>query len=78
MEADDSARAVIERALARPVSDASRAMWGFTNRTDIVTLDAAASRCWGVTARWKSWTLGTSRAGLAQDVAPLPHLADQF
>ena len=35
---DDSERAVIERVLARPVSNATKAAWGFTNRTDIVTL----------------------------------------
>jgi hypothetical protein len=32
MEAEDSGRELIERALARPVSDAARATWGFTNR----------------------------------------------
>jgi aminoglycoside phosphotransferase (APT) family kinase protein len=37
--ADDTERALIERALARPVADATQAVWGFTNRTDIVTLD---------------------------------------
>ena len=40
MAADESARALIERVLARPVADATRAVWGFTNRTDIVTLDS--------------------------------------
>jgi len=34
-----SERELIERALARPVSDATRAAWGFTNRTDMITLD---------------------------------------
>jgi aminoglycoside phosphotransferase (APT) family kinase protein len=38
MATDDSERAVIERVLARPVADATQAVWGFTNRTDIVTL----------------------------------------
>jgi hypothetical protein len=33
-----SERAQIERVLSRPVTDASRAVWGFKNRTDIVTL----------------------------------------
>jgi aminoglycoside phosphotransferase (APT) family kinase protein len=31
-------RQLIERLLARPVAEATRAAWGFTNRTDIVTL----------------------------------------
>jgi aminoglycoside phosphotransferase (APT) family kinase protein len=39
VNADDSERELIEPALARPVSDATRAAWGFTNRTDMVTLD---------------------------------------
>ena len=39
MAADDSDRASIERVLARPIADATRAVWGFTNRTDVVTLD---------------------------------------
>jgi aminoglycoside phosphotransferase len=38
MARDDSGRA-LERVLARPVADATRAVWGFTNRTDIVTLE---------------------------------------
>jgi hypothetical protein len=38
MTTDDSQRALIERVLARPVADSTRAVWGFTNRTDIVTL----------------------------------------
>jgi hypothetical protein len=38
MATDESGRALIERVLARPVADATRAVWGFTNRTDIVTL----------------------------------------
>ena len=33
-----SARAPIERLLPRPVADAHRAAWGFTNRTGVVTL----------------------------------------
>jgi aminoglycoside phosphotransferase (APT) family kinase protein len=40
VDAQDSAREVIERALARPVSEVTHATWGFTNRTDIVTLDS--------------------------------------
>jgi hypothetical protein len=39
VEDEDPGREQIERALARPVSDAAQATWGFTNRTDIVTLD---------------------------------------
>lgn len=39
MNADDSERELIELALARPVSGVTRAAWGFTNRTDMVTLD---------------------------------------
>lgn len=38
MASEGSERAVIERVLARPVADATQAVWGFTNRTDIVTL----------------------------------------
>lgn len=38
MATDEPERALIERVLARPVADATRAAWGFTNRTDIVTL----------------------------------------
>lgn len=38
-ERGSSERELIERALARPVSDATRAAWGFTNRTDMITLD---------------------------------------
>jgi hypothetical protein len=38
MLSDDSERAVIERLLARPVTAATQAVWGFTNRTDIVDL----------------------------------------
>jgi aminoglycoside phosphotransferase (APT) family kinase protein len=34
----DSELAVIARLLARPVDDVTQAVWGFTNRTDIVTL----------------------------------------
>jgi hypothetical protein len=40
MAADGSERALIERVLARPVAAATQAVWGFTNRTDIVTLDS--------------------------------------
>jgi hypothetical protein len=36
---DDAEHDLIARALAQPVSDATRAVWGFTNRTDIVTLE---------------------------------------
>ena len=39
MSAEASGRGLIERALARPVSDVTRAAWGFTNRTDMITLD---------------------------------------
>jgi aminoglycoside phosphotransferase (APT) family kinase protein len=35
---DNSERVLIERMLARPVAEATQAVWGFTNRTDIVTL----------------------------------------
>jgi aminoglycoside phosphotransferase (APT) family kinase protein len=37
---DASARALIERVLGEPVADAEKAVWGFQNRTDIVTLEA--------------------------------------
>ena len=40
MATDDSYRVLIERVLARPVTDAMKAGWGFTNRTDFVTLDS--------------------------------------
>ena len=40
MAAEESERALIERVLARPVADATQAIWGFTNRADIVTLDS--------------------------------------
>jgi len=35
-----SERDLIERGLAQPVADAERAVWGFTNSTDIVTLES--------------------------------------
>jgi aminoglycoside phosphotransferase (APT) family kinase protein len=35
---DDSKRDLIERLLERPVTGATPAVWGFTNRTDFVTL----------------------------------------
>jgi hypothetical protein len=38
MATDQSERALIERVLARPAADATKAVWGFQNRTDIVTL----------------------------------------
>ncbi len=38
MEAQDPERELIERAIGRPVAAAARAAWGFTNRTDMVTL----------------------------------------
>jgi aminoglycoside phosphotransferase (APT) family kinase protein len=38
MATEGSERALIERLLARPVADATQAVWGFTNRTDVVTL----------------------------------------
>jgi aminoglycoside phosphotransferase (APT) family kinase protein len=38
MATDESERALIERVLARPVADVTQAVWGFQNRTDIVTL----------------------------------------
>ena len=38
MATDESGRALIERVAVRPGADATRAVWGFTNRTDIVTL----------------------------------------
>jgi aminoglycoside phosphotransferase (APT) family kinase protein len=38
VDAQDSERELIERALGRPVAAAARAAWGFTNRTDMVTL----------------------------------------
>lgn len=37
---NDPDRVLIERVLARPVTDAEKAAWGFTNRTDLVTLDS--------------------------------------
>lgn len=40
MATDNSDRVLIERVLARPVTDAMKAGWGFTNRTDFVTLDS--------------------------------------
>jgi hypothetical protein len=39
VNAEACRRELIERALARPVSDATRAAQGFTNRTDMITLD---------------------------------------
>jgi aminoglycoside phosphotransferase (APT) family kinase protein len=36
--AADSGRELVERVLGRPVAGAARAAWGFTNRTDMVTL----------------------------------------
>jgi hypothetical protein len=38
VEAQDPEREPIERALGRPVAATARAAWGFTNRTDMVTL----------------------------------------
>ena len=38
VEALDPERELIERALGRPVAATARAAWGFTNRTDMVTL----------------------------------------
>jgi hypothetical protein len=38
MATEEAERALIERVLARPVAAATQAVWGFTNRTDIVTL----------------------------------------
>jgi len=35
---DDSKRDLIERLLDRPITGATPAVWGFTNRTDFVTL----------------------------------------
>jgi hypothetical protein len=40
MTTDQSERALIERLVKQPVADATHAVWGFTNRTDIVTLAA--------------------------------------
>lgn len=40
MAMDHSEHALIERVIARPVANATQAVWGFTNRTDIVTLAA--------------------------------------
>jgi aminoglycoside phosphotransferase (APT) family kinase protein len=40
MPTNGSDRSVMEGLLARPVTDASRAAWGFTNRTDMVTLES--------------------------------------
>jgi hypothetical protein len=45
MATDETERAQIERVLARPVADATQAVWGFTNRTDIVT-SAPGSGWW--------------------------------
>jgi aminoglycoside phosphotransferase (APT) family kinase protein len=38
MATEESERALIEGVLARPVAEATQAVWGFQNRTDIVTL----------------------------------------
>src|SRR5690348_10123713 len=38
VEAQDPERELIERALGHPVAATARAAWGFTNRTDMVTL----------------------------------------
>jgi aminoglycoside phosphotransferase (APT) family kinase protein len=38
MASEESERALIEGVLARPVADATQAVWGFQNRTDLVTL----------------------------------------
>ena len=38
VEAQDPEREMIERVLGRPVTTTARAAWGFTNRTDMVTL----------------------------------------
>lgn len=40
MATDHSERALIELLVKQPVADATHAVWGFTNRTDIVTLAA--------------------------------------
>jgi aminoglycoside phosphotransferase (APT) family kinase protein len=37
---DASAGTIIEHVLAKPVADAEKAIWGFQNRTDIVTLES--------------------------------------
>lgn len=39
MATEESERALIERVLARRVAATTQAVWGFQNRTDIVTLD---------------------------------------
>jgi hypothetical protein len=44
MAADESGRALVERVLVRPAADVTRAVWGFTNRTEIVTL-GPGDRC---------------------------------
>jgi hypothetical protein len=38
VDAQDPERQLIERALGQPVAGVARAAWGFTNRTDMVTL----------------------------------------
>jgi hypothetical protein len=38
MATEESERALIEGVLARPVAAADQAVWGFQNRTDLVTL----------------------------------------
>jgi aminoglycoside phosphotransferase (APT) family kinase protein len=38
MATEESERALIEGALARPVAEVTQAVWGFQNRTDLVTL----------------------------------------
>jgi aminoglycoside phosphotransferase (APT) family kinase protein len=49
VDAPDPEREFIERVLGRPVAGAARAAWGFTNRTDMVTLadgrHVAVQRC---------------------------------
>jgi hypothetical protein len=38
MTEDCAERVLLERLLARPVLDPTQAVWGFTNRTDVITL----------------------------------------
>jgi len=53
---EHSEYAPVERVLAQPIADSTRAVWGFQNRTDFVTLATAIRRCFSGTGTAK--TLG--------------------
>jgi aminoglycoside phosphotransferase len=75
MATEESERALIEGVLARPVTDATQAAWGFQNRTDLVTLGSgdlvvvqryrrrkdADYRLWVMRALWRP----AAKAGIA-------------